>query len=120
MSTMSQIADALEKSGIPFVRVECVADGIEYWGLTVIHENIRAEVRECADWVEMKVWNYTPEQFMNMLVGAGTCENEWAEFGKFKCSKCGLQVDSMSTNTTAPMPIRHCPNCGRRIKEEAE
>ena len=59
-----------------------------------------------------EVMHYLPE---------GTCENEWAEFGKFKCSKCGLQVDSMSTNTTVPMPIRHCPNCGGRIvKEEAE
>ena len=55
------------------------------------------------------VTHYLPEN-------TGTCVNEWAKFGKFKCSKCGLQVDSMSTNMTAPIPIRHCPNCGRKIK----
>ena len=53
------------------------------------------------------VTHYLPE---------GACVNEWAESGKFKCSKCGLQVDSISTNTTAPMPIRHCPNCGRHLE----
>ena len=59
-----------------------------------------------------EVAHYLPE---------GTCVNEWAEFGKFRCSECGLQIDSISTNTIAPMPIRRCPNCGGRIvKEEAE
>lgn len=44
-----------------------------------------------------------------------TCNNEWAEFGKFRCSECWTQVDAISTNTTQPMPIRYCPNCGRKI-----
>ena len=49
-------------------------------------------------------------------LGGGTCRNEWAESGKFRCSECWLQVDSISTNTTAPIPIKHCPNCGMRVK----
>lgn len=49
-------------------------------------------------------------------LGNGTCRNEWAEFGKFRCSECWTQVDSISTNTTQPMPIRYCPNCGRRVE----
>lgn len=114
MSTTNLIADSLEKSGIPFVRIEGVADGTEYWGLTVFHENVHAEVRECADWVETKVWNCTPEQFMNMLVGAGTCryipddagftwwdENEVEHYEEHSasdeccfasCDKCGNQM----------------------------
>jgi DNA-directed RNA polymerase subunit RPC12/RpoP len=49
-------------------------------------------------------------------MGSGTCKNEWAQFGKFRCSKCWLQVDSISTNTTAPTPIKYCPNCGRKVE----
>ena len=52
---------------------------------------------------------------LNAELGSGTCENEWAQFGKFRCSKCWLQVDSISTNTTAPIPIKHCPNCGAKV-----
>lgn len=48
-------------------------------------------------------------------LGSGTCENEWAQFGKLRCSECWLQVDSISTNTTAPIPIKHCPNCGAKV-----
>ena len=46
----------------------------------------------------------------------GTCRNEWAEFGKFRCSECGLQVDSISTGTTAPIPIAFCPRCGMKVE----
>ena len=48
-------------------------------------------------------------------LGRGTCRNEWAEFGKFRCSECWMQVGSISTNTTAPRPIKFCPNCGREV-----
>lgn len=109
MSTTNQIADALEKRGIPFVRVEGVADGIEYWGLTVIHENIHAEVRECADWVEMKVWHYTPEQFMNMLVGAGTCKRIYHPnriTRNYTCSNCGYGASDERW--------AYCPKCGHK------
>ena len=74
MNTTNQIASALKKSGIPFVRVEGVADGTEYLGLSVRHKGIHAEVRECSKWVEMKVFHFTPEQFMAMLVGR-SCES---------------------------------------------
>ena len=47
-------------------------------------------------------------------LGNGTGRNEWAEFGKFRCSECWTQVDAISTNTTQPMPIRYCPNCGAK------
>ena len=57
---------------------------------------------------------YEPMKFTSEL-GSGTCENEWAQFGKFRCSECWLQVDSISTNTTAPIPIKHCPNCGAKV-----
>lgn len=120
MSTTSQIADALEKSGIPFSRVAGVADGIEYWGLTVIHENIHAEVRECSDWVEMKVWHYTPEQFMNMLVGVGTCHIE-ERHGDWYCTGCGEMVGTCDTASELCIDGNaielwvHCPNCGKRI-----
>ena len=53
---------------------------------------------------------------LNATLGNGECRNEWAEFGKFRCSECRLEVDSISTNTTQPMPIRHCPNCGKHVK----
>ena len=49
-------------------------------------------------------------------LGNGTCINEWAEFGKFRCSECWTQVDAISTNTTQPMPIRYCPNCGAKVE----
>lgn len=124
MSTTNQIADALEKSGIPFVRVAGVADGIEYWGLTVIHENIHAEVRECADWVEMKVWHYTPEQFMNMLTGVGTCQfnvvidNDPSPRHRgniCECNKCGYRC---ARGFIVDEHFKCCPNCGRRITKE--
>ena len=47
--------------------------------------------------------------------GIETCENEWAQFGKFRCSECWLQIDSISTNTTTPIPIKYCPNCGKEV-----
>lgn len=122
MSTTSQIADALEKSGIPFTRVEGVANGIKYWGLSVRHENVHAEVRECSKWVEMKAWHYTPEQFMDMLVGAGMCHIEvkdnlaetdgmgdtWLE-----CDECHWQ---MRLEPTTPR-FSYCPNCRRKVVE---
>ena len=45
----------------------------------------------------------------------GTCKNEWEKFGKFRCSVCWLQIDSMSTNTTQPMPVKFCPSCGAEV-----
>ena len=128
MSTTNQIADALEKDGIPFVRVEGVADGIEYWGLTVFHENVHAEVRECSDWVEMKAWNYTPEQFMDMLVGAGTChmrlvyEEEDADGciwpDHYECDACGAKVNGIMPFYDTEIPPRFCPNCRREVVSE--
>ena len=109
MSTTNQIADSLEKSGIPFVRIEGVANGIGYWGLSVRHENVHAEVRECSDWVEMKAWNYTPEQFMDMLVGAGTCRRVFIKDWLWECSECHSRHDSGHL-------YNFCPNCGRRIE----
>lgn len=53
---------------------------------------------------------------LNAKLGSGTCENDWAEFGKFKCSECGLQVDSISTGTTMPVPITFCPRCGKKVE----
>ena len=50
-------------------------------------------------------------------LGSGTCENVWAEFGKFKCSECAMEVNAISTNTTTPRPIVFCPNCGRKVME---
>ena len=44
-----------------------------------------------------------------------TCRNEWAEFGKFRCSECWTQVDAISTNTMQSMSIKHCPNCGAKV-----
>ena len=44
-----------------------------------------------------------------------TCRNEWAEFGKFRCSECWTQVDAISTNTTRPTPIKYCPTCGAKV-----
>ena len=60
----------------------------------------------------------TPEQAIAATIGhdGQTCRNEWAEFGKFRCSECWVQVDAISTNTTKPMPIRYCPNCGREVE----
>ena len=55
-----------------------------------------------------EVSHYLPEE---------TCVNEWDKFGKFKCSKCGLQVDSMSNNTTMPTSIKHCQKCGSLVTE---
>lgn len=61
----------------------------------------------------------TPEQAIAATLGNSraeqTCRNEWAEFGKFRCSECWTQVDAISTNTTQPMPIKHCPNCGAKV-----
>lgn len=52
---------------------------------------------------------------LNATLGRGTCRNEWAEFGKFRCSECWMQIDSISTNTVAPRPIKFCPNCGCEV-----
>lgn len=116
MSTTSQIADALEKSGIPFTRVEGVVNGIEYWGLSVRHENVHAEVRECSKWVEMKAWHYTPEQFMDMLVGAGTCHvkavKKLGDLFGFSLS-CGHSM----VNPFDDRPD-YCPWCGAKVMDE--
>jgi len=60
-------------------------------------------------------WCFTPDQAIAATLGSGTCENEWAQFGKFRCSECWTQVDAISTNTTAPIPIKYCPNCGAKV-----
>ena len=66
----------------------------------------------------MRKYGVKPKQSTAATLGRGTCENEWAQFGKFRCSECWLQVDSISTNTTAPIPIKHCPNCGAKVVEQ--
>ena len=71
---------------------------------------------EGSDLFDLWIDHCTPEQAIAATLGSGTCRNEWAELGKFRCSECWLQVDAISTNTTQPMPIRYCPNCGRRVK----
>ena len=55
---------------------------------------------------------------LNAELGSGTCENVWAESGKFKCSECAMEVIAISTNTTTPRPISFCPNCGREAVDE--
>lgn len=65
----------------------------------------------------LTVDNLTPEQAIAATLDSGTCRNDWAEFGKFKCSECGLQVDSISTGTTTPIPIAFCPRCGRKVEQ---
>ena len=53
---------------------------------------------------------------LNATLGRGTCRNEWERFGKFRCSNCWLQIDSISTNTTQPIDIEFCPKCGKAVK----
>ena len=134
MSTTSQIANALEESGIPFTRVEGVANGIEYWGLSVRHENVHAEVRECSKWVEMKAWHYTPEQFMDMLVGTGTCHVDALNTGDcagyecseyiMHCNECGHEFGHVLYNEDGDVwmsePPNFCPNCGKKVEKVSE
>lgn len=115
MNTTNQIADALENSGIPFTRVEGIADGIEYWGLSVYHENIHVEVRECSKWVEMKVFNFTPEQFMRMLVGEHSAtrinvpRKDHLSMGHYECGACGAVIGYNN---------RYCHRCGARLVDD--
>lgn len=54
-------------------------------------------------------------QAIAATLGSGECENEWEQFGGFRCSKCWMQINAISTNETEPMPIRFCPSCGRKV-----
>lgn len=56
------------------------------------------------------------DELAGTTLGNGTCKNEWERFGKFRCSNCWFEVDSISTNTTRPEPIRFCPNCGKAVR----
>jgi hypothetical protein len=53
------------------------------------------------------VTHYLPE-------GAWTCENTQDDFD-FMCSECGKCVDNGRV-----LGFKFCPECGRKIKEEAE
>lgn len=53
------------------------------------------------------VTHYLPE-------GAGTCKNTQDDFD-FMCSECGKCV-----NNGRVLGFKFCPNCGKRIKEEAK
>ena len=115
MNTTNQIANALENSGIPFTRVEGMADGTEYWGLSVHHKGIHAEVRECSKWVEMKVFHFTPEQFMRMLVGEHTATRisvplkGHTSIGHYECGDCRGVVGAQDA---------YCKHCGARLVDE--
>lgn len=47
-------------------------------------------------------------------VGTGTCKNTQDDFD-FMCSECGKCVDNGRV-----LGFKFCPQCGRKIKEEAE
>lgn len=67
----------------------------------------------------LKTWDVTDDAKKWFAeLGSGTCENVWAESGKFKCSECAMEVNAISTNTTAPRPIAFCPCCGREVVSE--
>lgn len=108
--------------------LECRTKLIEKWNTRATHGMLTAEQVRKAIFNGSSYASYDGAQYyangismqaiadeLNAELGSGTCENEWAQFGKFRCSKCWLQVDSISTNTTAPIPIKHCPNCGAKV-----
>jgi predicted RNA-binding Zn-ribbon protein involved in translation (DUF1610 family) len=80
--------------------------------------------------IEETDWQAIADELMALL-GQRTCKN--IGDGRFVCSECGAYVQIIDVGrsfldesgkrwywTSNKRKFRHCPNCGKRIEEEAE
>ena len=60
----------------------------------------------------VKAWNTRTEQTIAATLGAGECENQWAniEGAGFCCSECNFTVNFVQKE------FNFCPNCGKAVK----
>jgi hypothetical protein len=69
-------------------------------------------------------WCFTPEQAIEATLGRDTCHDigTFKSWGLFTCSNCSIVIP-LNAAKDAPrvgksVPLKFCPNCGRRVKDE--
>lgn len=86
----------------------------EVYGLHTFAELFGFSWEDGSDWTWHDVACAMADAVDAATVGAGTCKNTQDDFD-FMCSECGKCVDNGRV-----LGFKFCPQCGRKIKEEAE